>query len=117
MFREAILEFIRRKDKILKGKYIPGHTPEELWPYDEVISRGVVWRLCTDDDCSFCPWCLVSQDCSECLYGKKYGICSTIRKDNQYAKVCYGLLGGTSITDYLKEHPEDEAFLMEVLDV
>jgi hypothetical protein len=116
MYREMILEFIRRKNELLKGHYIPGHTPEEMWPYDEELSQQVALQLHIFDDCTICPWCLLGNPCNECLYRKEYGECSSCKTDNQYGKICLEVLEVDSITDWLKSHPKKKQFLMEALD-
>jgi len=87
MFREAVIRFIKRKNLVLDGDYIPGVSPEELWPYDEKTSEAVVWRLSVDNDAEFCPWCLLPNTCKECLYGEHFGICSAHGQDNNYGKL------------------------------
>jgi len=116
MYREAILEFIRRKDEALEGKYIPDHTPEELWPYGEEKSRKVVRLLSTASDTSFCPWCLVhNSDCYWCEYGKEYGSC-TKDDDALYERLREEVTGGESLSGYIEDIGEMDFVLEPILE-
>ena len=103
MYREAILEFIKRKDEILEGEYIPDHTPEELWPYGEKDSKHVARNLSSASDISFCPWCLIHKGCDYCEYGRAYGSCITDATSN-YTTIQEKVTDGQSITDYIEEN-------------
>jgi len=115
MYREAILEFIRRKNEALEGRYIPDHTPEELWPYGEEESRYVVEHTTAKSDSSFCPWCVLhGSNCDACEYGDEYGACS--RDDNNmYNRLREEVTGDDSLCGYIEDIGELD-FVMEPIE-
>ena len=89
MCREAILGFIRRKDEALDGEYIRGIPVEDLWPYDEHVSEDVLYSLSPKNDAAFCPWCLLSLPCRDCLYAAHFGICRGAELGNNYGRIVH----------------------------
>lgn len=112
MYKEAILEFIIRKDAALMGEYIRDFTPEELWPYDEEQSEETAHKLNLSDDVNFCPWCMVTGwNCEKCVYGKVFGSCLGHDGGN-YTEIQQEVTGGLSVVDYLEEEGFTE-YIME----
>ena len=117
MYREAVLEFIRRKNEVLDGEYIPGYTPEELWPFGEEESEKVVRVLSHASDVSLCPWCLLSSvDCNNCKYGETFGSCLDA-DGNNYSRILEEVTKDKSIATYIEDNGDTEYVLEPIEEV
>jgi len=104
MYREAVIEFIKRKNEALCSMYIPGRTIEELWPYTEEQSKEVVERLKRGhDDVEICPWCILHfrTRCEGCVYGSVYGNCTD--DESHYHSIRECVTGGDAIHTFLQD--------------
>lgn len=113
--REKLFDYCLTKDAMLQWHYLKNKSMDNLWPYNNKLTRAVIngmlnWPL--TNDTKLCPWCILQmvvrhklnwngeESCNGCIYGEVFGKCNAATSRYQ---LMLRKLGADTIVDILRE--------------